>query len=201
MTRDGGAATPVERDGDEAAAPRRSRAFLLVPVIAFAGFGLFYYGLIHDAGNRDVPSALIGRTAPHFTLPPLPGLDLPGFSSADLKGQVSIVNVWASWCAPCRVEHPTLMQLAEAKDIRLFGLNYRDKPETARRYLGGLGNPFAAVGFDEGGRVGIDWGVYGQPETFVVSPKGVVTYKFIGPLSPETVRDVLRPEIERAKGL
>lgn len=188
--------------GIEQEAPTRRRyGFLAVPAVAFAALGLFYYGLVHDAGNRDVPSALIGRPAPTFDLPPVPGMELPGFSSADLQGKVSVVNVWASWCVPCRVEHPVLMRLAGMKDFQLLGLNYRDVPENARRYLGGLGNPFVAVGYDEKGRVGIDWGVYGQPETFVVSPKGVVTYKYIGPLTPEAVRAVLLPQIERARAL
>lgn len=191
----------VDAEG-AAAAPRRRWGFVAVPAIAFAALGLFYYGLVHEAGNRDVPSALIGRAAPSFDLPPLPGTTQPGFSSADLaKGKVTVVNVWASWCAPCRDEHPVLMQLAGSKDFQLVGLNYRDVPENARRYLGALGNPFVAVGYDEKGRVGIDWGVYGQPETFVVSPKGIVTYKFIGPLSPEKVQTVLLPQIEKAKAL
>lgn len=192
----------MSEDVSETPAPaRRGRMFLVAPIAAFVGMGFLAWGLLHNPGDQTVPSALIGRPAPEFNLPPVPGMGQRGFSSADLKGKVSVVNVWASWCAPCRIEHPVLMQLAQAKDFQLLGLNYRDVPENARRYLGGLGNPFAAVGYDESGRVGIDWGVYGQPETFVVSPKGVITYKFIGPLSPESVRSVLLPQIEKARSL
>jgi cytochrome c biogenesis protein CcmG/thiol:disulfide interchange protein DsbE len=188
---------PAQQTGEPA--PTRRYGFLAIPVIAFLGFGVFYYGLTHDAGDRTVPSALIGRQAPDFALPAVPGASQPGFARKDLDGKVSVINVWASWCAPCRLEHPVLMELGKSKDFQLFGLNYRDKPENARRYLGALGNPFAAVGYDESGRVGIDWGVYGQPETFIVSPKGVVTYKFVGPLSPEAVEKILLPEVARAR--
>ena len=125
----------------------------------------------------------------------LEGKDTPGFSSADLAtGAVTIVNVWASWCLPCRSEHPLLLSLAQRSDARLFGINQKDEPENARRFLGSLGNPFKAVGADTG-RVSIDWGVYGVPETFIVDGKGIIRLKWIGPLSAEGIRTVIEPKI------
>ena len=177
-----------------------AKPLMFLPPVLFAALaGMFVWGMNREDPTQ-LPTALAGKPAPAVQLSSLEGAPL--FTQADLAdGQMKLVNFWASWCAPCRVEHPVLMRLAGMKDFQLLGLNYRDVPENARRYLGGLGNPFVAVGYDEKGRVGIDWGVYGQPETFVVSPKGVVTYKYIGPLSPEAVRAVLLPQIERAKGL
>ncbi len=141
---------------------------------------------------------------PAFDLPPLEGLrraggPVPGFASADLEdGNVTVVNVWASWCVPCREEHPVLEELAKDDRFRLYGMNYKDKTENARRFLGTHGNPFDAVGVDANGRTGIDWGVYGVPETFVVNGKGRITYKHVGPLTPESVQQKLMPEIEKA---
>ena len=112
---------------------------------------------------------------------------MPGLSGDDLKGGVTVVNVWASWCAPCRQEHPLLMDLAKNPAVRVVGINYKDNPENARRFLGALGNPFAAVGGDPSGRAAIDWGVYGVPETFVVGPDGAIRHKHIGPLTPEAM--------------
>ena len=130
----------------------------------------------------------------------MPGLDVPGFGTVDLKaGKVSVVNVWASWCAPCRIEHPLLMDLAKRKRHPLLGINYKDDPENAARFLGTLGQPFAAVGMDRDGRTAVDWGVYGVPETFVVDGQGMIRYKHIGPLSQEAISGTLADEIEKAK--
>lgn len=170
-----------------------------VPVLVFAGLALlFWRGL---SGNpTEIPSALIGKPVPEFTLPAVEGLGVPGFDAASLKqGQVTLVNVWASWCGPCRVEHPILMELAKRDDIRLVGINYKDAPENAVRFLGTLGQPFAAVAADQAGRAAVDWGVYGVPETFVVDGAGVIRYKHIGPLSAESLATVLNPAIENAK--
>jgi cytochrome c biogenesis protein CcmG/thiol:disulfide interchange protein DsbE len=149
-----------------------------------------------------LPSALIGKPAPALALPPLDGLvqdgaPVPGFDSAAFEGQVTVVNVWASWCAPCREEHPYLAKLAADKRIRVIGINYKDGTENARRFLGAFGNPFAAVGVDPNGRAAIEWGVYGVPETYLVGRDGRIAYKQIGPIN-ERGFERLMSEIERA---
>ena len=194
--------TPAEAP----ARPGRNRLLVALPAILFAALaGLFLYRLESGADPHKLPSALIGRPVPEFRLPPLigaarAGTELPGFASADLRtpGKVTVVNVWASWCVPCRQEHPVLSLIEKDPRVRLVGLNYKDQPENARRFLASLGNPYAAIGADENGRVGIDWGVYGVPETFVVDATGTITYKFVGPLSETSLRDVLSPEIDKA---
>ncbi|MGL4297139.1 MAG: DsbE family thiol:disulfide interchange protein [Aestuariivirga sp.] len=179
---------------------RGSRLWLAaIPVIAFLLLAaIFWRGL---SGNpSEIPSALIGKPVPSFTLPPVEGLGIPGFDAAALKtGQVTLVNVWASWCGPCRVEHPVLMELSKRSDIRVFGLNYKDEPENARRFLGVLGQPYAAAVADESGRAAVDWGIYGVPETFIVDGDGIIRFKWIGPLTPEAVAGDFGAEIERAK--
>ena len=175
----------------------RLRFLVTLPLLFFAGLaGLFYVGLFAGDPSR-IPSALVGRPAPAFDLPPLPGLQAPGLARADLDGRVSLVNVWASWCGPCRDEHPVLMRLAQDNRIRVLGLNYKDQPENARRFLGVHGNPFAAIGMDASGRAAIDWGVYGVPETFVLDREGRVAYKFVGPLQPKDVDRTLKPLLAR----
>jgi cytochrome c biogenesis protein CcmG, thiol:disulfide interchange protein DsbE len=180
--------------------PTRRRAGLaLLPIVIFAGLALlFWKGLSGDPTN--LPSALIGKPAPEFSLSALEGSNIPGLSSADLKtGNVSVINIWASWCGPCRLEHPILMELSRRTDIRLYGINNKDKPENARRFLGTLGQPFAALGADTKGRTTIDWGSYGVPETFIVDGKGIIRFKWIGPLSAEILAGVFASEIEKAK--
>lgn len=183
----------------------RSRLITLLPLLAVAALlGLF--GLVFWQGRdpATIPSTLIGRPTPPTDLPPLEGLlsgsqQVPGFSAAQFKGdRVTLVNVFASWCAPCRLEHPVLMRLAAEGKVRLVGLNYKDSTDNALRFLTGLGNPYTAVGVDKRGRTAIDWGVYGVPETFVVAPDGTVAYKVIGPLSDDLVQSVLLPEIAKA---
>lgn len=184
----------------------RSRLLVALPAVLFAALaGLFLYQLESGADPHKLPSALIGKPVPDFALPALVGASrdgaaVPGFGSADLKrpGKVTVVNVWASWCVPCRQEHPVLSLIEKDPRVRLVGLNYKDQPENARRFLASLGNPYSAIGADENGRVGIDWGVYGVPETFVVDATGTITHKFVGPLSETSLRDVLAPEIDKA---
>jgi len=176
----------------EPAAPQRLRLLYLLPVLVFTGLALLFLARLYSGDPSKVPSALIGRPAPAFALPALDGLQangrpIPGLAREDLSGHVTVVNVWASWCAPCRQEHPLLMELAKDPGIRLVGINYKDNPENARRFLGALGNPFAAVGADPNGRAAIDWGVYGVPETFVIGPDGTIRHKQIGPLTPEAM--------------
>jgi cytochrome c biogenesis protein CcmG, thiol:disulfide interchange protein DsbE len=192
------------------ARPKRRSPWLQLaiaaPLVVFAGLALLLLARLFAGDPSQVPSALIGRDVPRFDLAALYGLSengaqVPGFSDADLgNGEVTIVNVWASWCIPCRDEHPFLVEIAEDERIRLFGINYKDTTENARRFLGRYGNPFAAVGVDASGRTGIDWGVYGVPETFVVDRNGRIAYKHIGPISTRSLEERLMPEIEKALG-
>jgi cytochrome c biogenesis protein CcmG/thiol:disulfide interchange protein DsbE len=179
--------------------PKRSRLMLLLPLAIFLALAaVFLMQLLSGRDISEVPSALIGQPAPVTNLPPLEGGSLPGLDSKQFAGKVTLLNVFASWCAPCREEHPVLLALAEDKRYALVALNYKDKPENARRFLGELGNPFSAIGADEAGRTAIDWGVYGVPETFVVGKDGRIAYKHVGPLTPDSVRDQLLPQVEKA---
>lgn len=156
-----------------------------------------------SAINRDpglVRSVLIDKPAPSFAMTEVPELGVPGFATADLKGAVTVVNVFASWCIPCRDEHPLLLALKEVTGVRLFGINQSDAPENARAFLAELGNPYDAVGTDRDRRVSIDWGVYGVPETFVVDGKGIITFKHVGPLTPQAIETELLPALARARG-
>ena len=150
-----------------------------------------------------LPISLIGRPAPSTALPPIEGLTsngaaVPGLDPASFKGKVSLVNVWASWCVPCHDEAPLFVQLAKDKRLQLVGINYKDSPDNARRFLGRYGNPFGIVGVDGNGRASIEWGVYGVPETFVVGRDGRIAYKLVGPISPENLAATLKPQIEKA---
>lgn len=152
--------------------------------------------------NRDpslVQSVLIDKPAPAFELKAVDGLGVPGFDNAALTGQVTVVNVFASWCIPCRDEHPVLEALKAETGVRLFGINQKDAGDNAKAFLAELGNPFDAVGADSSGRISIDWGVYGVPETFIVDAKGVIRFKHTGPLAMEDIAKEIVPAIERAK--
>ena len=158
----------------------------------------------YDGGDPSkIPSALIGRPAPSTALPALEGLvnngmAIPGLDPAAFKGKVSVVNVWASWCVPCHDEAPLLTALAKDKRLQIVGINYKDSPDNARRFLGRYGNPFGIVGVDGNGRASIEWGVYGVPETFVVGREGTILYKMVGPVTPANIDSVLKAEIEKA---
>jgi cytochrome c biogenesis protein CcmG/thiol:disulfide interchange protein DsbE len=178
--------------------PRR-RLLVLLPLAVFLLLaGIFLIQLLSGRDISAVPSALIGRMAPETKLPALDGLSLPGLESSAFAGKITLVNVFASWCAPCREEHPVLMALSQDKRFDIVGLNYKDKPENARRFLGELGNPYQAIGVDQAGRTAIDWGVYGVPETFLVGRDGKVLFKHVGPITPESAQKVLMPEVEKA---
>lgn len=178
---------------------RRPVWLAILPLAIFMALaGIFLVQLLSGRDSSVVPSALIGEPAPKTPLPALEGSNLPGFEPSQLEGRVTLVNVWASWCAPCRIEHPLLMQLAADNRVTIVGMNYKDKPENARRFLGELGNPYDAIGIDANGRAAIDWGVYGVPETFLVGRDGRIAWKHVGPFSPEVVADRLMPEIEKA---
>ncbi|MFG1432286.1 DsbE family thiol:disulfide interchange protein [Xanthobacter sp. V2C-8] len=183
--------------------PRRRLWLVALPLVLFLALAALFFSRLETGGDPSrVPSALVGRPAPAVVLEPLAGLNrasapVPGFDVAELKGKPTLVNVWASWCAPCREEHPLLMKIAEDPRLRLVGLNYKDAPDNARRFLGQYGLPYAAVGVDPKGRAAIDWGVYGVPETFVLDRNGVIVHKFVGPLTAETVNNTLMPLIAK----
>jgi cytochrome c biogenesis protein CcmG/thiol:disulfide interchange protein DsbE len=186
-------------DPTAAAARGRVRPLLILPLAFFLTLAvLFLARLLSGADPAAVPSVLIGKPAPELTLSPLEGVAVPGVSRASLAGKVTLVNVFASWCGPCRVEHPLLMALARDPRLTVVGINYKDTPDNARRFLAELGNPFAAIGVDPRGRAMIDWGVYGVPETFLVGPDGIIRAKIIGPLTPDQVAGTLMPAIEKA---
>jgi cytochrome c biogenesis protein CcmG, thiol:disulfide interchange protein DsbE len=183
--------------------PRSALRFL--PLVLFALLaGIFLIRLFAGDASR-IPSALIGKPAPTFDLPALDGLkDTPGLATADLrKGHVSLVNIFASWCSPCRQEHPVLMSLSRDEKLKglgveIYGLSYKDEQANSLGFLEEFGNPFQRVGVDPAGRTAIDFGVYGVPETFVVTGDGVIAYKFIGPLTPSSAATTLIPEILKA---
>jgi cytochrome c biogenesis protein CcmG/thiol:disulfide interchange protein DsbE len=174
------------------------RILVFAPLAAFLGLAALFLGGLLGGDRSSLPSTMIGQPAPELTLKPLEGLDRPGFGPADLRaGRVSLVNVFASWCAPCHAEHPFLMELAKDERIRIFGVNQKDQPENARRFLAARGNPYAAVGVDPDGRAGIEWGVYGVPETFIVRGDGTVAHKLVGPLTAGNLA-AFRAEIDKA---
>jgi cytochrome c biogenesis protein CcmG/thiol:disulfide interchange protein DsbE len=179
------------------------RLIVLVPLLAFLGLAALFMLRLGSGDPSRIPSALIGHPAPQTRLPPLPGLErdglpVPGLDGATFKGAVTVLNVWASWCVPCHDEAPLLMKLAADRRIRVAGINYKDQPDNARRFLGRHGNPFVENGIDVDGRAAIEWGVYGVPETFVVGRDGRIAYKLIGPITPANLQQALQPAIEKA---
>jgi cytochrome c biogenesis protein CcmG/thiol:disulfide interchange protein DsbE len=184
---------------------RLARTRLTWPLAIFAAIALLFFLALFSGDPSRLPSVLIGRPAPQMTLPPLEGLSdgaraVPGFSTADLaRGEVSVVNFWASWCAPCVQEHPALVALRQVTGVKLYGVNYKDVAANARRFLGRYGNPFTAVGVD-GGRNAIEWGVIAMPETFVVDGGGTIVYKHTGPISAEALETKVIPAIRKAQG-
>jgi cytochrome c biogenesis protein CcmG, thiol:disulfide interchange protein DsbE len=181
----------------------RRRVIVLAPLMVFLALVALFLIRLYSGDPSRIPSALIGHPAPQTNLPPVAGLErngaaVPGIDAASLKGAVTVVNVWASWCVPCHDEAPLLMRLAQDSRFRLIGINYKDEPDNARRFLGRYGNPFAAAGADLNGRAGIEWGVYGVPETFVVGRDARIAYKLVGPITADNINTVLKPEIEKA---
>lgn len=172
------------------------RLIFIVPVAAIAIMGAIFFALLErDRDPGAVPSPFIGKPVPAFALPSLDGGGQ--ITEANLKGAVTVFNVFASWCLPCRVEHPILMRLAREGKVRLVGLNYKDKPEDAKRWLAELGNPFSLIASDAQGRAAIDYGVYGVPETFIVDHRGIIRYKHVGPIHANEFPDKIEPVIAR----
>lgn len=182
---------------------RRDWKSFLPLAIFLALAALFVLRLQSGHDPAILPSPLVGQPAPAFKLAATPGGDLPGLSDADLRqGHTTVVNFFASWCGPCRVEHPSLMKLAgnealKAMGVRLVGINYKDDPANSRKFLAELGNPFSAIGDDSVGRIGIDWGVTGVPETFIIRGDGTVAFKYTGPITERALRETVLPEIEK----
>ncbi|MGB0507536.1 MAG: DsbE family thiol:disulfide interchange protein [Pikeienuella sp.] len=182
---------------DQNEEPKSSLFLRFLPVIGFiAVAGAFYFGLMRE-DSRTLPSTFISKPAPQSELPAL--LDSkPGFPADLADGKVKIVNIWASWCGPCRVEHPFLMQLA-AEGVEIYGFNYKDQAGQAISFLNELGDPYTRVGSDASGRSGINWGVYGVPESFVIDGKGIIIYKHVGPIQGRDLDTKIRPALEHAK--
>ncbi|KAA0686678.1 cytochrome c biogenesis protein CcmG/thiol:disulfide interchange protein DsbE [Azospirillum sp. OGB3] len=173
------------------------RLIYLLPLLLFVGVGVaFLRGF--DRDPRDIPSALIDKPAPEFALPPLPG-HKEGLSNATLKGDVTLVNVFASWCIPCKAEHPIITRLAREQGVTVRGINHKDKAEDAIAWLNRNGDPYASIGVDLDGRVSIDWGVYGVPETFLLDRQGRIRFKHVGPLTPQVVEEQILPMVKHLR--
>jgi cytochrome c biogenesis protein CcmG/thiol:disulfide interchange protein DsbE len=176
--------------------------FFVLPGAIFSVLAALLLYSMWRGPTTIMPSTLIGKAAPRFTLPALPGvagIPTTDLSTEDLKGQVTVINIFASWCVPCRDEHPLLLKLGADARVRLMGINYKDESDNARRFLGSLGNPYRSVGMDPAGRAAIDWGVYGVPESFVIDSNGIIVYKHVGPLTEEALKGSINDAIEKAK--
>ncbi len=187
----------------EGSGTKRRNILVLLPLAAFLALAALFFFRLGSGDPSHLPSALIGHPVPPTDLPPLAGLEregkaVPGLSNATFAGAVTLVNVWASWCVPCADEVPFLEKLSKDKRIQLVGINYKDAPDNARRFLNRYGNPFVASGTDANGRTSIDWGVYGVPENFLVGRDGRIAYKLVGPITADNLVKVLGPEIEKA---
>lgn len=190
----------------EAAGPSKARRILVaaIPLIVFGALaGIFLMQLVSGRDISAIPSALIGKPAPTLALAPLQGAvragqPVPGLDTSAIKGKLTLVNVWASWCVPCRQEHPIILGLAQDPRINVVGINYKDKNDAALAFLGELGNPFRAIGVDPKGVAAIDWGVYGIPESFLVGEDGTILFKQVGPFTDDAVKNKLLPKIEEA---
>ena len=174
-----------------------------IPLLVFAGFALVAGKMLYDqdVNGRDIsaiPSALIGQKAPALALPALDGSNTPALTDAAIAGRLTLVNVFASWCVPCRQEHPILKELAKDERLTVVGINYKDRNDKALRFLGELGNPYDAIGIDPNGKAAIDWGVYGIPESYLVGPDGTILYKKVGPFDERSLTQDLLPAIEKA---
>jgi cytochrome c biogenesis protein CcmG/thiol:disulfide interchange protein DsbE len=187
--------------------PRRGGRYLLalLPLVVFVGIAataakMLYDQDFHGKNIAEIPSALIGTKAPALNLPPLEGASLPALTDDAIRGKLTLVNVFASWCIPCREEHPILKRLAEDGRLNIVAINYKDRPENALRFLGELGNPYHAIGIDPNGKAAIDWGVYGIPESYLVGPDGTILYKRVGPFDDISLREGLFPAMEKALG-
>lgn len=180
-------------------------AVALIPLLVFGGIAataakMLYDQDFHGKDISEIPSALLGTKAPSLNLAPLEGSNLPALTDAAVKGKLTLVNVFASWCIPCRQEHPILKQLAADGRLNIVAINYKDKSENALQFLNELGNPFNAIGVDPNGKAAIDWGVYGVPESYLVAPDGTIIYKRVGPFDEISMKEGLFPAMEKVLG-
>lgn len=191
---------------EKASQPSTPRRVLvaLIPLLVFLGLAaVFMMQLMSGKDTSILPSALIGKPAPALSLAPLDGAvadgkPVPALTTEAIRGKLTLVNVWASWCVPCRQEHPIVLGLSRDDRLNVVGINYKDRNDAALAFLGELGNPFKAIGIDPKGAAAIDWGVYGIPESFLVSPDGVILYKHVGPFDDNSVQNELLPAVEKA---
>lgn len=197
--------TSTPAPGGEERKPGALRVGLaLLPLAIFAALAAIFWSQLNSGKDvSEIPSALIGTRAPTLDMPPLEGATrngqpMPALTDAATKGKLTLVNVWASWCVPCRQEHPFILELSKDERLTVVGINYKDQNENALRFLGELGNPFAAVGVDPRGKAAIDWGVYGIPESYLVGADGTILYKRVGPFDEDSVKNGLMPAIEKA---
>lgn len=196
--------------GTQPEAPKEKRglgryAFALIPLLVFAGIAgtagkMLYDQDVHGKNISEIPSALLNTKAPSLDLPPLEGANLPALTDAAVKGKLTLVNVFASWCIPCREEHQILKELAKDSRLNIVAINYKDKNDNALGFLGELGNPYKAIGIDPKGQAAIDWGVYGIPESYLVGPDGTILYKRVGPFDDISLKEGLYPAMEKALG-
>jgi cytochrome c biogenesis protein CcmG/thiol:disulfide interchange protein DsbE len=176
-----------------------------LPLLIFVALALIFWSQLNSGRDvSEIPSALIGTKAPKLDLPPLEGAvtpagqRMPALTDAAVTGKLTLVNVWASWCVPCRQEHPIILALSKDPRLTVVGINYKDRNDNALRFLGELGNPFSAIGVDPNGKAAIDWGVYGIPESYLVGADGTILYKRVGPFDEKSLKEGLMPAIEKA---
>ena len=196
-----------ESETSSEGAGKRTRLILAaLPLAIFLGLALIFWTQLNSGRDiSEIPSALIGTRAPFRDLEPLvgatkDGAPVPALTAEAVKGKLTLVNFWASWCVPCRQEHPVILALSKDPRLTVVGVNYKDGSENALRFLGELGNPFSAIGLDPVGKMAIDWGVYGIPESYLVGPDGTILYKRVGPFDDRSLKDGLYPAIEKALG-
>ena len=194
-------------EGNAAGGGSRMRIVLAaLPLAVFIVLALIFWTQLNSGRDiSEIPSALIGTKAPWRDLDPLAGATkdgapVPALTTQTARGKLTLVNFWASWCVPCRQEHPVILQLSKDPRITVVGVNYKDRGENALRFLGELGNPFSAIGLDPAGKMAIDWGVYGIPESYLVGPDGTILYKRVGPFDDKSLKEGLYPAIEKALG-
>ena len=199
--------TSTPAPGSDERKPGPARYILAaLPLVIFAGLAAIFWSQLNSGKDvSEIPSALIGTKAPKLDMPALEGATrdgqpMPALTDDAIKGKLTLVNVWASWCVPCRQEHPVILALSRDPRLNVVGVNYKDGSENALRFLGELGNPFSAIGLDPVGKMAIDWGVYGIPESYLVGPDGTILYKKVGPFDERSLKDGLYPAIEKALG-